>query len=125
MLALAAIPSDRRTDREQRAADAGVEFLLSHDPAVADYPMGYGNTKPNSSWFKPGFPSAYVQGRYGVAWDAGWPQFRSTNSGGQVAVVFPGFVNRKSHRSQPQARVLVRVRPSPAASAVRWSRSQR
>ncbi len=60
MLALSAIPIDRRTDREQRAADAGVTFLLSRDPAVADYPMGYGNTKPNGSWFKPGFPSAYV-----------------------------------------------------------------
>ncbi len=60
MLALASIPSDRRTDREQRAVTAGVGFLLSHDPAVADYPMGYGNTKPNRSWFKPGFPTAYV-----------------------------------------------------------------
>ena len=60
MLALAVIPAERRTDREQRAVDAGVEFLLSHDPAIADYPMGYGNTKPNGSWFKPGFPSGYV-----------------------------------------------------------------
>lgn len=60
MLALAAIPADRRTDRERRASDTGVAFLLSRDPAVADYPMGYGNTKPNGSWFKPGFPSGYV-----------------------------------------------------------------
>ena len=60
MLALAAISVDRRTDREQRAVDAGIEFLLSQDPASATYPMGYGNAKPNSSWFKPGFPSAYV-----------------------------------------------------------------
>jgi hypothetical protein len=60
MLALAAIPADRRTDREQRAVEAGVEFLLSRDPAGADYPMGYGNTTPNGSWFKPGFPSGYV-----------------------------------------------------------------
>jgi hypothetical protein len=60
MLALAAIPADRRTDREQRAVEAGVEFLLSRDPAVADYPMGYGNITPNGSWFKPGFPSGYV-----------------------------------------------------------------
>jgi hypothetical protein len=37
-----------------------VEFLLSRDPAVADYPMGYGNTKPNGSWFRPGFPLGYV-----------------------------------------------------------------
>ena len=60
MLALAAIPADRRSDRERRAVEAGVEFLLSRDPAVAEYPMGYGNTKPNGSWFKPGFPSGYV-----------------------------------------------------------------
>lgn len=60
MLALASIPGGRRTDREQRAAEAGVAFLLSRDLAVADYPMGYGNTKPNGSWFKPGFPSGYV-----------------------------------------------------------------
>lgn len=79
MLALAAVPVDRRTDREQRAANAGVEFLLSKDPAIADYPMGYGNTKPNRSWFKPGFPSGYVTdvlqnlqalGELGVAADA-------------------------------------------------------
>ncbi len=60
MLALAAVPRVTRTEREQRAVEAGVEFLFSRDPSVADYPMGYGNTKPNSSWFKPGFPSGYV-----------------------------------------------------------------
>lgn len=42
------------------AIDAGVAFLFSRDPADADYPMGWGNTKPNSSWFKPGFPIGYV-----------------------------------------------------------------
>jgi hypothetical protein len=42
------------------ALDSGAEFLLSRDPAVADYPMGYGNTKPSGSWFKLGFPSGYV-----------------------------------------------------------------
>lgn len=60
LLALAAIPTDQRTDRERRAVEAGVAFLLSRDPAVADYPMGFGNTKPSRSWFKPGFPSGYV-----------------------------------------------------------------
>ena len=57
---LTAIPADRRTDREQRAVDTGVDFLLSRDPAAADYPMGYGNTEPSGSWFKLGFPSGYV-----------------------------------------------------------------
>jgi hypothetical protein len=37
-----------------------VAFLFSRDPAVADYPMGWGNTTPSSSWFKPDFPSGYV-----------------------------------------------------------------
>jgi hypothetical protein len=39
---------------------AGVAFLFSRDPAVADYPMGWGNTRPSSSWFKAGFPLGYV-----------------------------------------------------------------
>jgi hypothetical protein len=58
--ALAAIPPRRRSPLVRRAIDAGVEFLLSRDPADADYPMGWGNTKPSSSWFKLGFPSGYV-----------------------------------------------------------------
>jgi hypothetical protein len=60
LLALARIPGARRSQEVQRAVDAGIEFLLSRDPAIADYPMGYGNTKPNGSWFKLGFPSGYV-----------------------------------------------------------------
>lgn len=60
VLALARIPPDRRGARVQRALDTGVDFLLSRDPAEADYPMGYGNTRPNGSWFRLGFPSGYV-----------------------------------------------------------------
>lgn len=58
--ALAAIPPRRRTALVRRAIDAGAEFLFSRDPAAADYPMGWGNTRPSSSWFKLGFPSGYV-----------------------------------------------------------------
>lgn len=57
---LVAISPVDRTDREQRAIDAGKEFLLSSDPAVADYPMPASDTKPSSAWFKLGFPSGYV-----------------------------------------------------------------
>jgi hypothetical protein len=57
---LAAIPPRRRTALVRRAIDAGVEFLLSRDPVVADYPMPIGNSAPSSSWFKLGFPSGYV-----------------------------------------------------------------
>ncbi len=57
---LARVPPDRRTAPVSRAIEAGVAFLLSRDPANADYPAGWGNTRPNGSWFKLGFPSGYV-----------------------------------------------------------------
>ncbi len=60
MRALAVVPPRRRSARVKRAIAAGTEFLFSRDPADADYPMGWGNTKPSSSWFKLGFPSGYV-----------------------------------------------------------------
>jgi hypothetical protein len=60
LLALARIPPESRAPAVVRAIDAGVEFLLSREPAVADYPMGYGNSKPSGSWFRLGFPSGYV-----------------------------------------------------------------
>jgi hypothetical protein len=60
LLGLARIPPDRRSPAVDRAIATSVDFLLSRDPAVADYPMGYGNTKPNGSWFRLGFPSGYV-----------------------------------------------------------------
>ena len=43
----------------QAAIKQGIAFLLSHDPAVADYPFGMGS-KPNSSWFKFGYPIGYI-----------------------------------------------------------------
>jgi hypothetical protein len=55
--ALAALPPRRRAPHVRRAVRAGVEFLLSSDPAGADYPTG---TNVSSSWFKLGFPSGYV-----------------------------------------------------------------
>jgi hypothetical protein len=60
VLALARIPPARRSGPVSRALELGVAFLLSRDPVDADYPMGYGNTKPNGSWFRLGFPSGYV-----------------------------------------------------------------
>lgn len=60
VLALARVPAAARTAEVQRALDAGVEFLLSVDPASARYPMGWGNTEPSDKWFKLGFPSGYV-----------------------------------------------------------------
>lgn len=58
--ALARVPRERHAPHVQRAVERGVDFLLSRDPAVADYPAPHGNTKPSQSWFKLGFPSGYV-----------------------------------------------------------------
>ncbi len=55
--ALARVPPARRSARVERAIDQGVRFLLSRDPAVADYPT---DSKVSGSWFKLGFPSGYV-----------------------------------------------------------------
>jgi hypothetical protein len=60
LLALARIPPERRELHVQRAIEEGVRFLLSQDPAVADYPAGWGNEGPSGSWFRLGFPSGYV-----------------------------------------------------------------
>jgi len=53
---LSAIPVERRTEAIQYAITVGAEFLLSRDPAVADYPYTAG---VSSSWFKFGFPLSY------------------------------------------------------------------
>ncbi len=59
MLALSKLPDEYRTPLIRDAIETGIEFLLSRDPAVADYPMGY-STKPSRSWFRFGFPVFYV-----------------------------------------------------------------
>lgn len=53
---LSAIPMARRTPVIQRAIDVGGAFLLSRDPAVADYPY---TERVSSSWHKFGFPLSY------------------------------------------------------------------
>ncbi len=57
--ALRRVPARRRSPAMRRAIRTGVEFLLSRDPAAADYPMGW-SQKPNRSWFRFGYPMAYV-----------------------------------------------------------------
>ncbi len=56
MKALIAVPPQRRTPAGQRALEVGAEFLLSRDPAVADYPY---TERVSSTWFKLGFPLSY------------------------------------------------------------------
>jgi hypothetical protein len=60
VLALARVPTERRTPAAARALESGVEFLLSRNPAIADYPTASDNAKPSGSWFRLGFPSGYV-----------------------------------------------------------------
>jgi hypothetical protein len=60
LLGLSRIPQSKRSQLVSAATDQGVEFLLSRDPAVADYPMPSRDAKPSSSWFKLGFPVGYV-----------------------------------------------------------------
>jgi hypothetical protein len=54
---LAAIPPDARSPLVLQAIDRGVELLLAHDPAEADYPA---RNRVSPKWFKFGFPSGYV-----------------------------------------------------------------
>jgi hypothetical protein len=53
---LLSVPLEQRTPAIQHAVDVGAEFLLSRDPAVADYPY---TERVSSSWFKFGFPLSY------------------------------------------------------------------
>ncbi len=57
LLGLAAVPESRRSEQVEKALGQTVEFLLSRDPAVADYPTA---TNPSSNWQKFGFPVFYV-----------------------------------------------------------------
>lgn len=54
---LVRVPARRRTAVVRRALRDGTAFLLSRDPADADYPT---NTTVSRNWFKLGFPSGYV-----------------------------------------------------------------
>jgi hypothetical protein len=59
LLALTTVPEARRSQAQTAAFDVAVQFLLSRDPAAADYPFAFGKA-PSSSWFKFGFPVFYV-----------------------------------------------------------------
>jgi hypothetical protein len=59
MLAFGALPASARTPLIQRAITAGKQFFFSVDPVSAAYPMPAGK-KPNSGWWKFGFPIFYI-----------------------------------------------------------------
>jgi hypothetical protein len=54
--ALSALPKAHQTASTQLALDAAAQFLLSRDPAVADYPF---TGSVHASWFEFGFPLNY------------------------------------------------------------------
>ncbi len=54
--AFLAVPPSDRTEGLERAIAAASEFLLSRDPAAADYPH---TGRVASAWFKLGFPLTY------------------------------------------------------------------
>ena len=60
VLALASVQADRRSPLVHRALEQGAAFLLSRDPLVADYPMGWGEPAPSVEWRRLGFPLGYV-----------------------------------------------------------------
>lgn len=59
MRAFSVWPENRRTALIQDAIEQGVGFLLSTDPAEANYPSGWSD-KPSGNWWKFGFPVFYV-----------------------------------------------------------------
>ena len=59
MLAFGSLPRTRWTPQIYNAVMEGLDFLLGVDPATAAYPSP-GTGKPNSSWWKLGFPVYYV-----------------------------------------------------------------
>ena len=54
--ALLSIPTKSRSDAVKRALALGAEFLLSSDPAVADYPS---SNRVSRKWFRFGLPISY------------------------------------------------------------------
>jgi len=56
MIALNKVPPAQRTRNMHEAIKQGVDFLLSRDPAVADYPFGPGGNRPSLKWFKFYYP---------------------------------------------------------------------
>jgi len=57
--ALSMIPENKRTPQVKQAIQACIDFLISVDPATAEYPHPWAK-KPSTSWFKFGFPVFYV-----------------------------------------------------------------
>jgi hypothetical protein len=53
---LLSVPPEHRTADIRRALEVAADFLLSRDPAMADYPY---TERVSSTWFRLGFPLSY------------------------------------------------------------------
>ena len=63
LLAFGKMPPEQRTPMMKKAIKMGVDFLLSVDPATAEYPPGISpkpDPRPSQNWWKFGFPMFYV-----------------------------------------------------------------
>lgn len=65
MNGLLEVPPRTRTRRMKRALQVGADFLLSRDPADADYPY---TERVSSTWFKLGFPLSYWSDVLEITW---------------------------------------------------------
>jgi hypothetical protein len=59
MRAFGNCPQEKRTPLIEKAIQTGIEFLLSVDPAQANYPVGEGQ-RQSQNWWKFGFPVFYI-----------------------------------------------------------------
>lgn len=59
MLAFSKLSTKQQTPLIERAMKTGVDFLLSTDPVLADYPTGSGKN-PSPNWWRFGFPVFYI-----------------------------------------------------------------
>jgi hypothetical protein len=59
MLAMAKLPTKKRTPLIKKAIQQGVDFIFGIDPSTAENPTWNG-AKPNRAWWKFGFPVFYV-----------------------------------------------------------------
>ena len=59
MLAFSRLSRQKQTPLIKKAIHESVEFFLGIDPVTANYPRG-SDAKPNSSWWKFGFPVFYI-----------------------------------------------------------------
>jgi hypothetical protein len=118
MDALSRIPARRRTAAVHKAIEAGSAFLLSRDPATAEYPTPTGGP-PSRSWFQFGYPMGYVQDvlrNLEVLTALGWGKDRRLEHAAQDLLKLRGpdgrWVMRYSYKGKLWCDVEAKGKPS-------------